>query len=649
MKFSWQLTSNFLNIQKESFHNILEKLILSGIEVENIEHINKDILLDLSITNNRKEINSTLSLAREINAITEKLFKIQPINLNIDKKIINNNYGSLSYRRVHTINNYKNIATPKWILESLKIHGKDRDSENYLENIQKYIKLKWGKTFRIITSNIQEESTFTEKKTNNNKLISSIIYQNIKNIKNQKFKLLIFDVNKTFNINRYEDYDDNNFYENYYIDSINIIKEINQNPIGKYHESYDNISLQHKELILEKKTLNRWLGSYKSDKDKFLPTENIKKTLDNLKFFNRYVKKKKLFVVSIPPYREHDIRNKIDLIEEIGKINEFKNFHNQYPYNREKGKSSNRLITINKMRSVLRTLGFNEVINCSITDNKLQTKGQILMHNPISEEQKHLRNNILSNLIENHKNHVKYSNNNLLISEIGKIFKPTSSQKGYYEEQRLGGLIYGPKYNKINWSNKPEQITLFQAKGIIEIFLKQINADIHLSSIEKDYKNHNITNLLKTGNRIGIYNHNTKELIGLIGEINTQARESINIKNQTIYGFEIQATKLIETTKDTKHLEYSKKLYSNYPSIVRDISIPISKNRNIESLKQQIHSMNTELVESIEIFNEYNKNINTKFVGVRITYRSFNKTLDINDINKIDKNLLQIRNMFVPK
>jgi len=643
MKFSWQLTNSFLKIKDKYIKGILETLILSGIEVEKIDHTGKDKIIDLSITSNRKEIKSALSLAREITTTTDNKLKIKPIKINNYEKILGYTENYLKYRRIHIIKDDGNTITPQWIKNSLSVNNECYDS--CLENIRAYIQLKWGITFTIITCNSEKTLTFTDEIHNDNKLIQGIINNNINKYTNHTFKLIIFDSCQEMLNYGYQNYDSNEFYENCYIDSMNIIKETNQCITGKYYESYDKVSLKDKRITLDTNTLNKWLGSYKSNNKKFLPTERIRETLNNLRFFHTYVNKKKLFIIKIPPYRKHDINNQIDIIEEIGKINEFKNFHNQYRYKKTKGKSSQTFNTINKIRYILRTLGFNEVVNCSIGYHKLEIKKQLIIHNPISEEQKNLRNSILFNLLENYKYHIKYSNNNLLISEIGKIFEQGNTIREYQEKEYLGGLIYAPKYNKINWIEHSEEISLYQIKGILETLCKQINAHVSLSPIKVDNTSSNGLHILKNHSQIGIYDTNTNDLIGTAGEVNTTIQETN--KPSKVYVFEINLKQLIKTIHYTIHLDYSKKDYSSYPSIIRDLSIQIENNKTIEEVKKQIKFSEQELIESIDIFNEYKgkgKETHKRFVGIRITYRSLDRTLNMKDINKIDANLLEIRN-----
>ena len=175
MKFSWQLTNNFLHINDKNFLQILEKLTLSGIEIEDIENIVYDKILNLSITNNRKDIQSAFGLAREITIITKKKLYIKPIKFNTNKKLIKVNCEQIKYRRTHTIKSNIHTKTPTWITKELKIHNVHY--KNSLNNIQEYIKIKWGKTFEIIDFNKANKIILD----NNNKKQNLSVEQLIKN------------------------------------------------------------------------------------------------------------------------------------------------------------------------------------------------------------------------------------------------------------------------------------------------------------------------------------------------------------------------------------------------------------------------------------------------------------------------------------
>lgn len=645
MKFSWQLTNSFLELPNKNFQNILNKLILSGIEIDRIDKILDDKILDLSITTNRKEINSALSLAREISIITNSKIKIHPIVFKIETKQIDINYHNLDYVRIQIVYENLNQKTPKWILQYLKIHGEDH--KNNLKNIQQYIYLKWGITFQILDTNKINNFIVDNNYKLHNILNRELIEKNKTKEQNRQIIWLLFATKQEIKKQNKKNYSVEEFYENYYTDSMNIIKESMRCTFGKYYEIYKQFIPKNNKILLEKQTLNKWLGNTKKNTNTFLEIKETKNILEKLKFFPQYMKNRKIFIIDTPEYRKHDIKNKIDIIEEIGRIYEFQNFYNKYQYTKKTGQKSNKLIKVREIRNMLRSLGMNEVINSSLTSNELEKTNIITIYNPINKENKHLRNNIIGGLINNYLHHVKYTEKNLLIFEIGKIFQKKDNKNKYIEKKALGGLIYAPNYNRHNWEEKPTPIGIFHIKGILELFLEKINATIYFNEIKKDTINNSIYRTLKKNKTIGIYNKKNKEIIGILGELNNQLIKSYQNKNEQVFVFEIQLDKLINATYIKNHLNYNKKRYSEYPSITRDISISIKEYEQAKHIKNKIKAIDEEFIENIEIFNEYKSikreaNQRKRFIGIRIKYRSMYKTLNTKDIKNIDEKLSNI-------
>ena len=116
-------------------------------------------------------------------------------------------------------------------------------------------------------------------------------------------------------------------------------------------------------------------------------------------------------------------------------------------------------------------------------------------------------------------------------------------------------------------------------------------------------------------------------------------------RGHNIYLFEIDITKILQLNT-INHLEYNYKPYSCYPSITRDISVNTCKNLELDKLMtiiNKIKKQKNNLIKSVEIFDEYiekNNNI-TKKIGLRITYRSFTKTLTSEEIDVIEKYIKQ--------
>ena len=643
MKFSWKLINIFINLESIQLHKFEEQLTLSGIEIEKINYIEdiKDNIFDLSITSNRREICSILSLAREIGIILNKPLNILPINFfnaKIQEKQIKKNYSKFIYISINKINNLKVGNTPKWLVNYLKIYN--IEPTNTISNIQQYIELKWGMKLYILNT--------SDLKNINNLFNISINIQQIELNKNNKTsKLIIFiskanlSKNKINNVSIHEDY-----YFNAYIDAIKLMGTLTNCVYGKSYHEYKVKQPYFSTITISKNEIDTILGNTNNNRFNQLSSKNIIDKLKQLNLSPHHDKFLKTFATKVPPNRKHDLQRKVDIIEEIGRINGFNHFVNKLPPSKHKGVTSNTSIKIKNLRNTLRNLGFNEVVNCCLINNYLKRDNyNIEIYNPITQEQTELRNNITQSLIENYSNNIKQNNYTVEIFEIGKTFYKNSNNN-YIENISLGGLMHNNNFIKSSWSDTPKYANFFHLKGIIEIILEKLNAEIIFKKI--DYKSNveytkNIENLFNPKKRIGIYNAQNTELIGILGEINPRYSKELNIIKNKIYLFEINVAKLNKTIKLNNHLNYISKPYSNYPSVTRDISIRVTKNTNIKEIENILCKKQHILIESIEIFNEYfNKQYKYKSVGIRINYRSQSRTLNSNDIKIIDDHINNI-------
>nr|YP_010952063.1 Phenylalanine--tRNA ligase [Laurencia obtusa]WMP13002.1 Phenylalanine--tRNA ligase [Laurencia obtusa] len=643
MKFSWKLINIFINLQSIQLHQFEEQLTLSGIEIEKIHYIEdiKDNIFDLSITTNRREICSMLSLAKEIGIILNQPLNILPINFfnaKIQEKEIKKNHNTFIDISINKINNFRVGNTPKWLVSYLKIYNiKPTDT---ISNIQQYIELKWGMKLYILK---------TKDLKNINKLFNvSLNLQDIKlNQNNQENKLIIFIsdtrlIKNTINIvNTHEEY-----YFNAYIDAIKLISTLTKCVYGKSYHEYKVKQYYCSTITINKNEINTILGNTNNDRFNQLSSKSIIKILKQLNLSPHHNRFLQTFTIKVPPNRQHDLQRKIDIIEEIGRINGFNHFIDKLPSGIRKGLTSNISVKIQKLRDTLRNLGFNEVVNCCLINNHFkQDNYNIEIYNPITQEQNELRNNITQRLIENYSNNIKQNNYTVEIFEIGKTFHKDLSNN-YIEQISLGGLMHNSNFIKKNWSDTPKYANFFHFKGIIEIILEKLNAEVTFKRIDNKSNiecTKNVENLFNPEQRIGIYNAQSTEPVGILGEINPIYSKELNTIKNKIYLFEINVEKLNKTIKLNNHLNYISKPYSNYPSVTRDISITVTQNTNIKEIENVLCKKQDTLIESIEIFNEYfNKEYRYKSVGIRITYRSQSRTLDSKDIKNIDNHIQNV-------
>nr|QCI06299.1 Phenylalanine-tRNA ligase beta subunit [Dictyurus purpurascens] len=677
MKFSWNILNYFINLNSINLKKFTTKLILSGFEIEEVTniHITKDKIINLNITANRKDIHCIFNLAQEISTICDLPLKIPIFNINskFNHKIsINNNFIKNSKEIIHiqinTIHNIKSHKSPKWLKNHLISY--DIKSLYLLHDIQQYIKIKWGHEFfihdiekihnntKIINTNLInidkcKKNNYQEKILYKNEELINFSNTSRKQIKefNYKTKTILlcfacYEQKNKINKNLQENL------ENAYYETIQLIQTFGKGTINKLHQYINkNNDIKNKYKIeLKTNAIKKILGPIKEKNKKFLSTKQIIYSLKQLKTEFKYINKYKNFEVLIPNYRKNDLYRSIDIIEEIGRIYGFEKFINEIPKFSQKGTISSKSFYIKKIKSTLKGLGLNEVINSSLNDD-ITSNNRIHIYNPITQENTFLRTNIINNLLRTYENNKKQKNFRTEIFEVGQIFYKNNENK-YLEETHLGILIKNKEFIRENWSHNAKNLEFFHVKGIIEIFLHKLKCNIIWENLNFSESNNHLmkcTKIIKQNKTLGIYNKKNNKLIGFLSELNYQIHNIKYENNNHIYILEINVNELIKTIKFNKHLTNRIQSQSIYPNVTRDISINITKEQKINEIKKFIEKQNSQFLESIELINEYhhkNINVNTKSICLRITYQSKNKTLNNEDINTIDKNIEKILKKF---
>lgn len=651
MKFSWKILNHLIHLRKITLNQFTEKLTLAGFEIEGIYNQNhiSDIIIDLNITANRRDIYYLANLAEEISTI----YNI-PLRQTRKNPLINFNH-ILSHNiklpinvlsiRCNIIQNIQYHQSPQWLKDTLISYS--ITNRNLFDDIYEYIKLKWGQEIVYIHPNNNQsiESSIRQKYN------TPIEYISKTNIIDYKNKTIILSFPRYNWKIKYNNTNYTNHFFNAYSETIDLITTFTRGTVSKTYELYNtnnnSFTNSTKTILIDKNTIQAILGPLAKNKIKFLSQRKIFITLKQLNLQPIYKKYNKKFAVTIPQTRIHDLQRNIDIIEDIGRIYGFQNFLDQLPKCKSKGNSSINLDITYKIKSILRNIGLNEVINSSLT-NHIEIEPSIInIYNPITEEQNKLRRNIIEQLLDNYIYNIKHKSSRIQIFEVGKIFYKTSLNH-YIEEIQLGGILYNKNYIRKTWLDKPENLNWYYAKGLIECFLEKLNIAITWNQLMTQdityYRNKNIYKLLHPVKQIAIYHKKTKNCLGFLGQLNKQYTQHLQNHSEPVYLFEVNIEELNKCMEKNQHLTYTVKQYSSYPSVVRDINLKINNNRDINILTKIILKNNKKIIESIEIINEYyNQILHQRYVCLRVTYQAYNRTLNNQDIKHIEK---YIRNIY---
>nr|YP_009565123.1 phenylalanyl-tRNA synthetase beta chain [Gelidium galapagense]QBA96474.1 phenylalanyl-tRNA synthetase beta chain [Gelidium galapagense] len=688
MKFSRKSLNELINIKHIQINTLASKLTLAGFEVEEIIYVDymNDYVINIDIIANRQDIACVIGLAEELSIILDIPLKdpiSQTYSRNYDKNayqqyLLNTFHNSKSILNI-AIQHIKNIQVfklPLWLKNYLIIH-EIKPSETILDIIH-YIHIKWGQDIHILDYESITQEPFNVKLINSiqlnkvnslqsiNKTVQTELLQyNKKTISNNGYSInnkytykslsssiivlstildpIYIDNNiKNKTSTKHLKYINRNYFMKAYREAIQLITQFTS---SKAQIEYSYHRKQLKRIInIPKNLIYNILGPLNNQSRAYTPIHIIFNILLQLRFQPQY--KNNIFTVIVPLHRHEDIQRPIDIIEEIGRIYGFNKFIDNLPAKNQQGYINDSTQNIQKIRKIFRDIGLHEIKNYSL--QKYSNDKHIGLHNPLAQDQSHLKTSLLHNLIQAKEYNIKHRNKNIEGFEIGNIFYKEDN-KSFRETTNIGGILGNTNFARQSWSNSVHALTWFQAKGTIEELFDRLKLKSSIEWVSITQNNYAINsyynlNIYHQKRSALLYNKFTKEHLGIFGELTKKLHNKLNIHHKT-YIFEMNINALSQTIRKYSHLRYIIKPYSCYPSVTRDISIRLKFDLNIDYIKKSISKNNSRLIESIEIFNEYEKIIHSKkekYIGIRITYRAQNRTLNDKDIINIDNQINNI-------
>jgi len=361
--------------------------------------------------------------------------------------------------------------------------------------------------------------------------------------------------------------------------------------------------------------------------------KEIIKILTNLGF--EISKKKQELELKIPSWRP-DITQPIDIVEELVRIKGYNNIKTLEP---EKSRIKN---TLNKQQKLFHFLqrsvaskGYYETVTWSFADSKInklfkENYKEIKIVNPISSDLDVLRNSIFSNLMFYLKKNLDRGFKDISLFEIGPIF--IGNKPG--QQLSVIGAIKSGKISRLNWNEKGRLVDVFDAKKDVIQTLVEAGYDKHSFFIRDKSPSY-----YHPGKSGSVYlDKDDIEPVAYFGEIHPNIIKQLDIKTEALVNFEIYLDHLKHNKlklKDQKSIF----VYSDYQKSERDFAFVVDKNFKAQDLIEIITSIDKGLIRSVKVFDIYEgENIpsDKKSIALNVTIQSSEKTLDENDLEKIN-------------
>lgn len=352
------------------------------------------------------------------------------------------------------------------------------------------------------------------------------------------------------------------------------------------------------------------------------------------------------FQVTIPSHRI-DIEREIDLIEEICRLNGFNNVPDRLPLAEVASERAPLHQQLHKfVKNHFVNHGMNEIVSFSFigpeTIGKLRLEegdprlDSIRLCNPLALEQSIMRTTLLPGLLEAASRNISFRNLDLRLFEMRRVYQQVKGEEMPREPLFCAGIICGQR-DQDSWCRNPEQVDFFDAKGIAEDLLLQLQIK------EISWLSDNPEPYYHPGKSCRIVVADT--VIGSIGEIHPTVLSNFEIE-QPVYFFELDFEKLVKLYDGRKSVIPP----SRFPDSTRDLALLIPAEMPSAIILDTVYSSQVKELEEVVIFDLYQGDripAGFKSIALRLRYRAADRTLTDEElqtahgkvVDKLTKNL----------
>ena len=223
----------------------------------------------------------------------------------------------------------------------------------------------------------------------------------------------------------------------------------------------------------------------------------------------------------------------------------------------------------------------------------------------------------------------------LSIFEIGPIF--TGSNPGE-QATVVCGLSVGKK-SRLSWIEKERNVDVFDVKRDVVQTLVEAGYNSEFFFIDNETPNYYHPG--KSGRLF--LNTGKDQVAAYFGEIHPNILKKLNIKSESLVGFEIFLDNL-KLSKKTLNDQKPKFAVSDFQKSERDFAFIVNKDVKAQDLISAISNVDKNLISNIRVFDVYEgENIpkNQKSIAITVIIQSSEKTLNDNDLENINNLIIE--------
>ncbi|MEO6587965.1 MAG: phenylalanine--tRNA ligase subunit beta, partial [Pyrinomonadaceae bacterium] len=358
----------------------------------------------------------------------------------------------------------------------------------------------------------------------------------------------------------------------------------------------------------------------------------------------------KLFIA--PTWR-HDLAIEEDLVEEVARVYGYDKIGEQLPPAFGAGEYQPNELRKFRLRYTLANLGFDEAISYSFIDTKYDENYEIIpnfvsenldekyisLRDSIIDGATRLRPTLLIGLLDAVRANLNQRQRNIRLFEIGKVFAASNVENDLPVERELFSVVLTGNETFQNKAMATRELDFYDAKGALESAAEALNIS-PLEFLPAENKH------LRKGQSASVLYKN--KYVGSVGRLADDIAQNYKFK-QPVFVAEID----LQTILQSGVQEVFYRPLPSLPSVQRDVSLIVKRDKNFAQIKSFIESQNFELLRNIafvDVFEGKGMSDNERSLTIRFEYRSDERTLLEEEVDLIHSRILnEVSNNFGAK
>ena len=355
-----------------------------------------------------------------------------------------------------------------------------------------------------------------------------------------------------------------------------------------------------------------------------IPPRKSYEILSNLGFSVR--KEHSYMIVKVPSWRRYDVAREVDLVEEVLRIYGMEKIKSSYPLMHSEVKRDNHFNAVLEVKEFLASLGLSEAVNYSFVGKELYEKLRLSVDkllkiaNPLSSEWVYMRDRLFPSLVRNVITNLSRHEKDVSLFEVARVFK------GGEEPVHVAFALTG-RLPEGSFRRRP--VDFYDVKGVVESLVDFLGLSARFEPLKGvDY--------LHPGRSASVLVEGFEA--GFIGSLHPDVLENLEISQEVFVG-ELVLSELLKISAGRTH--YFRKI-PRFPPVTRDIAVLVDIDKPVAEVERAIREAGRH-IEKVRLFDVYTGAgipEGKKSVAFSITFRSLDKTLSDEEVNRIVNDII---------